>query len=84
VDTDNGVYNLLMNPRRSVRGRICEINANVRHMREERLLSTQTRKQSFRNACVIDEKWTHELLVVACLGSWNVRTCRVCENEVLT
>jgi len=73
VETTISISNLLINPRRSAMCRFREINANLRHTKEDRHLSTQTRKQSFQNACVIDEKWTHELLVVARIDSWNVR-----------
>jgi len=73
VETTIRMSNLLINPRRSAMCRFREINVNLRHTKEERHLSTQTRKQSFQNACVRDEKWTHELLVVARIDSWNVR-----------
>ena len=73
METTIRISNVLINPRRSAMCRFCEINANLRHTKEERHLSTQTRKQSVQNACVRDEKWTQELLVVARLDSWNVR-----------
>ena len=74
METTIRMSNLLINPRRSAMCRFREINANLRHTKEERHLSTQTRKQStFQNTCVRDEKWTHELLVVARIDSWNVR-----------
>ena len=71
--TTHRIYNSLINPRGSVPCRFCEINANLRHTKIERHLWTQTRKQSFQNAYVTDEKRTHELLVVARLDCWNVR-----------